>query len=320
MKVAISGSTGLIGSAVVEHLRGGGHDVLQLVRIGPSGSPRSGEATEPERISWDPQKGTIETAKLEGVDAVVHLAGENIAGLWTAGKKRRIRDSRIVGTRTLCDALAGLSRPPGVLLAASAVGYYGSRGEEVLTEESAHGAGFLAEVCREWEAATAPVSQRGVRVVNLRFGVVLSRRGGALRQMLTPFKLGLGGAIGGGDQYLSWITLADAVGAIDFALATHTLRGPVNLTSPHPVTNGEFTKALGRALRRPTVLSVPAWPLRALLGEMARETLLASARAFPQRLQTAGFRFLHEDIDEAITAALRDQKEIKAVVDYADAT
>jgi uncharacterized protein len=240
----------------------------------------------------------------EAPDAVLHLAGESILGRWTAAKKRRIRGSRVAGTRGLCEALAGLPKPPAVFVSGSATGYYGDRGDEVLTEDSAAGRGFLADVCREWEAASAPLAEKGTRVAHLRTGIVLAAHGGALAQMLLPFKLGLGGRLGHGRQYMSWITLDDWVGAALLAWAK-PVKGPWNLTAPAPVTNEVFTKSLGRALRRPTVLPAPAAAMTLLLGEMAREVLLSGARALPARLTSAGYRFRHETLDAALAAVLR---------------
>jgi uncharacterized protein (TIGR01777 family) len=228
---------------------------------------------------------------LEGLDAVVHLAGENVAGRWTRAKKARIRDSRVRGTRLLAEALARSRRPPKVLACASAVAYYGDRGEEVLRESSPPGRGFLAEVCRAWESATAPAAERGIRVVNLRFGLVLSRAGGALGRMLPVFRVGLGGRLGDGRQYWSWVALDDCVAAIGHALASQGLAGGVNVVAPHPVTNAELTAALGGVLSRPAPLAVPAFAARLAFGEMAREVLLASARVEPARLLAGGFRF-----------------------------
>ncbi|MBI3328961.1 MAG: TIGR01777 family protein, partial [Nitrospinae bacterium] len=241
MNVVVTGSSGLIGSALVSFLVSGGHRVTRLVRS----RARPGDA----EVQWDPAAGTLETAGLEGLDAVVHLAGENIAaGRWTAERKARIRDSRVKGTQFLCDTLTRLAQPPKALVCASAIGYYADRGEEILREESPPGLGFLAEVCRAWEAAAAPAAQKGVRVVHLRIGVVLSPAGGALAKMLTPFKMGLGGRVGSGRQYMSWIALDDLVGVIHHALTTDTLQGPVNAVAPRPVTNLEFTTTVGGVL------------------------------------------------------------------------
>lgn len=293
MKVLVSGASGLIGSALVPFLTTGGHTVTRLVRAQPR--------PEAAAVQWDPLAGRVELASLEGMDAVVHLAGENIAaGRWTPERKARIRESRVRGTTTLCDALAQLSQPPQVLVSASAIGYYGDRGEEVLREDSAPGTGFLAEVCRAWEDATASAVQKGIRVVQLRIGVVLSPTGGALARMLTPFKLGAGGIIGSGKQYMSWIGIDDLVGAIAHALTTDTLHGPVNAVAPRPVTNAEFTQTLGRVLRRPTWLPMPAFAARLAFGEMADALLLASARVEPARLLASGYAFRHPDLEAAL--------------------
>lgn len=292
MKILVSGSTGLVGSALVPFLVSGGHEVVRLVR----GQPQLG-ATE---VPWDPQAGTIEAAKLEGLDAVVHLAGENIAGRWTAAKKARIRSSRVEGTRLLAETLARLKRPPKTLIGASAIGYYGHRGGEVLREDSPPGAGFLADVCREWEAAARPAAEKGLRVVPLRIGVVLSAAGGALARMLTPFKLGLGGRIGPGNQFMSWIAIDDLTGAIHHALTTESLRGPVNAVAPRPATNLEFTKTLGRVLGRPTIFPMPAFAARLAFGEMADELLLASARVEPAKLVSSGYRFRAPELEGAL--------------------
>lgn len=293
MKVLITGASGLVGSALVPLLTAGGHTVARLVRS----QPRPGAA----EIQWDPEVGIRETASLDGVDAIVHLSGENIAGgRWTAERKAKIRDSRVKGTRTLCEALARLAHPPKVLVSASAIGFYGDRGDEILREESAPGAGFLAEVCRAWEEATAPAAQKGIRVVLLRIGVVLSPAGGALAKMLFPFKLGVGGIIGSGQQYMSWIGLDDTVGAIHHALAQGTVQGPVNAVAPYPVTNREFTKALGRVLGRPTLFPLPAFAARLVFGEMADALLLASTRVEPARLVAAHYAFRHPNLEGAL--------------------
>jgi uncharacterized protein (TIGR01777 family) len=283
----------------VRRLSQEGWTVKRLVRDEPD--PAAGE------ILWDPQRERIDAAGLAGLSAVVHLAGESIAqGRWNAAKKRRILDSRERGTRILSTALASLDNPPQTFLCASAIGYYGDRGDEVLTEESASGQGFLAEVCRRWEAATGPAAEGGIRVVNMRFGVVLSRRGGALGQMLTPFKLGAGGVLGSGNQYISWIALGDLVDAILFLLDAGSVSGPVNLVAPHPVTNRQFTKALGTAIGRPTIVPMPAFAARLAFGEMADEMLLASTRVAPARLTDAGFKPRWETIDRALAHVLAD--------------
>jgi len=297
MKVLVSGSTGLIGSALARELAGNGHGVTPLVRTSAKG--RSGG------VRWDPEAGIVDAARMEGHDAVVHLAGENIAGArWTPERKARIRDSRVGGTRLLCDCLRRLDRPPQVLVCASATGYYGDRGSEVLREESPPGEGFLADVCREWEAAAEGAARIGLRVVNLRIGMVLSAEGGALGTMLPAFRAGAGGRIGSGDQYMSWIALPDLVGVIRQALSSASLEGPVNAVAPHPVTNREFTKTLGRVLGRPTVALLPAFAARLLFGEMADELLLAGARVEPAKLLLSGYRFLYPELEGALRGVL----------------
>jgi uncharacterized protein (TIGR01777 family) len=292
MNILVSGANGLIGTALIPFLTTGGHMVTRLVRS----QPRPGE----NAISWDPERGVDDPASLEGFDAVVHLAGENLIGRWTTNKRARIRDSRVTGTKMLCDTLARLSSPPKVILGASAVGYYGDRGAEVLTEESPAGKGFLAGVCQAWEEATLPAVQRNIRVVTARLGIVLSPAGGALAQMLRPFRLGLGGVIGSGEQYVSWVALDDVIGAIHHVLFTDTLHGPVNITAPQPVTNRQFAATLGRVLGRPTLLPVPARVVRMALGEMADELLLSGARVEPRRLQEAQYPFRHPELEGAL--------------------
>jgi len=294
MRVAVSGSTGLVGSEVVASLSAAGHEVVRLVRRVPAPGEKA--------VRWDPEKREIDAAGLEGLDAVVHLAGENVgSGRWTAARKAAIRDSRVDGTRLLCEALAGLARPPKTLVCASAIGIYGDRGEELLTEESPPGTGFLSEVCREWEAASAPAVRQGIRVVALRTGVVLSPKGGALSRMLPPFRAGLGGVIGSGRQYVGWIALDDLPEIVLHALRREDLRGPVNAVAPRPVTNREFTGALGKALSRPTPLPVPAFALRLAVGrEMADALLLASARVVPRRLEETGYPFRFPELGAAL--------------------
>lgn len=303
MRVLVTGSTGLVGSALVPFLITLGHRVTRLVRKVSTSSAGLGPSVTD--ALWDPVAATIDRKALEGMDAVIHLAGENIAaGRWTPQQKARLRDSRVGGTRFLAETLASLQQPPRTLVSASAIGYYGSRGSELMTEGSALGTGFLADVCRDWEAATEPAARKGVRVVHLRVGVVLSPRGGALHKMLTPFKLGVGGVIGDGRQYLSWVSLDDLIGAIHHALVTETLRGAVNAVAPHPVTNREFTKALGRVLSRPTILPLPAFAARLLLGEMADALLLASTRVAPERLLSSGYKFQHPELEGALRHVL----------------
>lgn len=296
MKVFVTGATGLIGGALTPRLAAAGHDVIPLVRR----AVKPGE----HAIRWDPEAGTIDRAGLEGADVMVHLAGENVFGRWSAAKKARIRESRVVGTRLVSDALAGLTRKPQVLLAASAIGYYGDRGEEALTEQSPPGDDFLARVSRDWEAATEPARRAGIRVVNLRFGVVLSPSGGALATMLTPFRLGLGGPVGSGKQFLSWITLDDACAAILHALSDSSVSGPVNVTAPHPVTNRAFAKALGRVLGRPAIVPVPGFALRLAFGAEGAEMLKSGQRVLPARLLASGFQFQDGDAESALRRLL----------------
>jgi hypothetical protein len=302
MRILVTGSTGLVGSALVPFFTGGGHQVTRLGRS-MTGAPASD-------LTWDPGAGRLDSAGLEGFDAVVHLAGENIGtGRWTAAKKDRIRRSRVEGTRLLCESLSRLTRPPRTLVCASAIGYYGSRGDEILKEESAPGKDFLAEVCRAWEKASAPAAAKGIRVVHLRFGVILSPRGGALTRMLLPFRLGAGGVIGSGSQHMSWISLDDAVGAVHHALDAEGLSGPVNAVAPKPVTNREFTRTLGTVLSRPTIFPVPAFAARLAFGEMADALLLSSARVEPARLLATGYRFRHPDLEAALRQMLGKTKE-----------
>ena len=296
MKILISGSTGLIGSALVPFLTTGGHQVTRLVRMQPR--------PDLSAVLWDPARGRLDVTQLEGYDAVVHLAGEHLSSRWTPEQKARIRDSRVKGTQLLCESLAQLDKPPDVLVCASAIGYYGDRAHEILTEDSPPGTGFLAAVCRAWEVAAAPAAKQGIRVVHLRFGVVLSPAGGALAQMLPPFQLGFGGRLGSGDQYLSWIGVDDAVGAILHALMTETLRGPVNAVAPQALTNADFTKTLGHVLGRPTWLPLPAWATRVIFGEMADALLLASARVEPSQLLRSGYTFRFPQLDGALRHVL----------------
>jgi uncharacterized protein (TIGR01777 family) len=296
MKVLISGSHGLVGSALATSLRRDGHEVFTLVRRVPK------EATE---VEWNPDRGSLTKSGLEGMGAVVHLAGESIAsGRWSEQKKQAIRDSRIKSTDLLADALSNLRDPPRVLISASAIGYYGDRGDELLTEESAPGNDFLAGVCIDWERAAQPAARRSIRLVKARFGVILSTDGGALKKMLTPFRMGVGGRVGDGKQWMSWIALEDVIGALKFTLSTDTLSGPVNFVAPNPVTNAEFTKALGQALSRPTIFPIPAFGVRLAFGEMADALLLASQRVSPEVLDHAGYQFKHSSLESALTAAL----------------
>ncbi len=293
LRIAISGATGLLGTALRAFLTTGGHSVFRLVRSGPSPSA--------DDIPWDPAVGRLEAARLEGLDAVIHLAGESIgSSRWTEARKERILGSRVAGTRLLARTLASLQSPPRVLLCASAVGWYGDRPGEDLDESSGPGTGFLADVCREWEAATAPAAERGIRVSALRMGVVLSAAGGALARMLPAFRAGVGGRVGTGEQVMSWVSLDDAIGAFHHALFQDELSGPVNVTAPEPVSNAELARALGRVLRRPAIAPLPAAAVARLFGEMGRSLLLEGQRVLPRRLLDAGFRFHHPSLEEAL--------------------
>jgi len=298
MKLLLSGSHGLVGKALSKSLTKDGYEVINLVR-------RDRVYGKPE-IEWHPNKGLLDASQIEGFDAVVHLAGESIAsGRWTDEKKRRIRESRVQGTTLLSQALARLSRPPLRFICASAIGYYGSRGDEVLTEESRAGNDFLSEVCVEWERATQPASEKGINTCMTRFGIILDKEGGALEKMLTPFRLGLGGKIGDGKQWMSWIALNDVVSALGFLLESSSMHGPVNIVAPNPVTNADFTKTLGKVLSRPTFLSVPAFAARLAFGEMADGLLLSSAKVEPRKLKDEGFKYRFPNLDAALTEVLR---------------
>lgn len=295
-RIAISGASGFIGSAVVNALAAEGHQVLRLVR-----RPSVGR----DEIAWDPESGQVDASRLQGIDAVVHLAGESIAGgRWNAERKQRIRQSRVQGTNLLASALARLSPRPRVLVSGSAMGIYGDRGDEVLVETSAPGTGFLAEVGQAWEAAADPARMAGIRVVHPRIGMVLHPSGGALEKMLPPFRMGLGGQLGNGQQWMSWITRDDTVTVIRAAILDEAMEGPVNATSPNPVRNAEFTRLLGAALHRPAVASVPAFALELMFGEMAKEALLASQRMVPARLMELDFRFQDPELGPALTTLL----------------
>jgi uncharacterized protein (TIGR01777 family) len=297
MRVAVTGASGLIGKAVVERLRREGHDVARLVR-----DPARAAAGD---VVWDPEAGTIDAAALEGVDAAVHLAGENVGTRWTEEKKRRIRESRVKGTRLLAQTLARLAKRPRVLVQASATGIYGDRGDETVTEASAPGTGFLADVGKDWEGASGFADEAGIRVVKLRIGVVLAKNGGALEQLLLPFRMGVGGRIGSGRQWMPWISLDDVVEVVMRALHDERLRGPVNAVAGS-VRNADFTEALGRALHRPTLIPVPAFGIRALFGQMADEALLAGQNVEPARLREIGHAFHHPTLDAALAAALAE--------------
>lgn len=297
MMILISGASGLIGSALVPALEGDGHSITRLVRSAPR---RRAE------IQWTPGE-PIHPTILEKFDAVIHLAARSIGTRWTEKLKREARASRVVGTRTISEAVGEayvLSGRPHTLISAAAVGYYGSRGDEVLTEESSAGSGFLAEVAQEWEAATKAASEGGVRVVLPRISMVLSAQGGGLPKMLTPFRMGVGGRIGSGQQWMSWIAIEDVVEGIRFALQNQAVRGPVNFTAPEPVTNSEFVRKLGNALHRPAVFPLPAFVVKLVMGEMGESLLLASIRAVPKRLQQAGYQFRHPELEDAFRSIL----------------
>ncbi len=296
MRILLTGAHGLIGHSLLTYLASDGHHVVGLTR---SKNPARGR-----QITWDPGAGIIDEEDLEHFDAVVHLAGESIVGRWTPEKKARILESRVKGTRLLCEALAHLRSRPMVLISASAIGFYGDRGDRVTDEDSPAGTMFLSEVAKAWEAATEPARRHGIRVVNLRMGFVLSKTGGGLAAMLRPFKLGIAGRVGSGRQYLSWIAIDDVVGAISHAILADSLRGPVNAVAPQPVTNREFTKALGSVLWRPTILPLPAFAARMVMGEMADELLLASARVNPSRLLASGYEFRFPELRGALRHVL----------------
>jgi uncharacterized protein (TIGR01777 family) len=291
-RIGITGATGLVGSALTPYLSTAGHTVTRFVRT--HAAERIGD------VFWNPESKQLNPTRLTGMDAIVHLAGEPIGHRWTPGRRRRISASRLDGTRLLARTIAGLDRPPRVMISGSAIGYYGDRGDEVLDEQSTRGAGFLAELSEEWEAAVAPARERGVRVVNARMGIVLSPSGGALGRMLTAFRLGVGGPLGTGRQWMSWIALDDVLGAVEHALFSATVKGAVNFTAPEPVTSSEFARTLGHVLHRPALIPVPAFALRVVFGEMADETLLASQRADPAALRASGFQWRLPSLERAL--------------------
>ena len=303
MRTLISAASGLIGSAVSAALSAEGHTVVRLVRR----SPEAGE------VRWDPAAAVLDPAAVEGFEAVIHLSGERILGRWTAAKKAAIRASRVDSTALLARALGRCARPPATLIAASAIGYYGDRGDEVLTEESAPGVDWLARMTREWEAAAEPAARRGIRVVHLRAGLVLTPKGGALARMLLPFQLGLGGPVASGRQYWSWIAIDDVVGAVRHLLATPAVGGggPVNLTTPYPVTSREFARTLGRVLGRPALLPVPAFALRLVFGEAADAALLSGSRVVPAKLQASGYAFVYPHLEAALRHVLGRDKDAR---------
>ncbi len=296
MQIAISGSTGLVGRALVSHLEDAGHEITRLVR---PGTPESADG-----IPWDPATGELDAGRLEGYDTVVHLAGEPIDQRWTKTTKQRILDSRVQGTELIATTLAKLDDPPDVLVSASAVGYYGDRGDTWLEEDAGPGDLFISEVCQRWEAAARPAAENGVRVVNLRTGIVLSDEGGALARMLPFFKAGLGGHLGSGDQYVPWITREDMVRTIEHLIDTDDVEGPVNVCTPEPATNKALTKALGKAIGRPTILWVPSFGVRLMYGQMGEELLLASDRTRPAKLEESGYTWEHTDLEDALSRVL----------------
>lgn len=297
MRVLVSGASGLIGSALVSSLEDQGHSVVRLVRRAPR---------DPNESFWDPARGEIDVRRLDNCAAVVHLAGENVAGRWNEAKMLRILDSRVKGTRLLAESMGRIGGRPKVFVSASGIGFYGDRAGELLTEQSEPGAGFMAEVCREWEAASWPAAQHGLRVVNTRLGMVLSRRGGALAAMLPIFRFGLGCTFGGGRQHTSWVAIEDAVAAIIFCIMEPTLAGPVNVVAPRATTNRDFVKTLAAVMGKPAFLRAPRFVLRLALGRMADEALLSSANVLPQRLLEAGFRFTWPDLEPALKHILED--------------
>lgn len=297
MKVLVSGSHGLVGKALTKLLSDEGHEVCRLVR-----RERAVGSCE---INWHPNRGTIDAEQLGGFEAVVHLAGESIAsGRWTEAKKRAIRESRVKGTRLLSESLAGLSSPPATLVSASAIGFYGDRDDEVLTEQSGPGKDFLASVCQEWEAATQPAAEKGIRVVKTRFGIILDSQEGALAKMIPPFRMGVGGKVGDGRQWMSWIALEDVVNALSFVLNHSSIKGPVNFVAPTPVRNAEFTRDLGKILSRPTFFPIPSFGARLVFGEMADALLLSSQKVAPRVLEKAGYRFAYPTLPAALKHTL----------------
>jgi uncharacterized protein (TIGR01777 family) len=297
-RILVSGVSGPIGAALLPSLRAGGCAVVRLVREAATGG-----AQNDTQIPWDPAQ-PISPETVSGFDAVIHLAGESIIGRWTAVKKEKIRESRIAGTSNLAEALAHASVKPRVFISSSAIGYYGDRGDEILKEESPAGTGFLPEVCREWEVATEAAAEAGIRTVQIRTGIVLSTAGGALAKMLTPFKLGLGGIVGSGRQWMSWIDVRDMVGAIQHIVKTDQLRGPVNLVAPTPVRNAEFTKTLASVLSRPAFFPVPAFVVKLVFGEMGETVLLGSQRVEPRQLVASGYPFQFRDLQGSLKAML----------------
>ncbi len=296
MRILITGSTGLLGTELQRSFTEKGYELLLASRKEPK---------DEHHIQWSIDEGFTDPEKLEGIDVVVHLAGENVSGLrWTDEKKKAIRDSRVLGTRNVVDAISKLKNKPKVFVASSAIGFYGERGDEEVTESSAAGDNFLAEVCKEWEAESRRAEDAGIRTVLLRTGIVLSKDGGALATMLTPFKLGVGGVVGSGKQWMSWISLEDEIAIINYVIENENIRGAVNAVSPNPVTNHDFTKTLGEVLYRPTFLPLPEFAVSMIFGEMGDALLLASTKVLPKRLEDAGFEFKYPDLKEAIEKAV----------------
>ena len=312
MRILVSGSTGFLGTAAIEALEREGNTIARLVR--PETLQRGPAGGSGQTVAWDPIAGKFDAAAAEGADALVHLAGASIAGgRWSLSRKNLLRSSPIEATRHLIGAVSKLRRPPRVIVASSAIGYYGNRGDETLTETSAPGSDFLSKLCREWEAETARGAEFGARVVSLRFGIILAAHGGALPRMLAPFQMGVGGRLGTGRQWMSWLTLQDALSMIQFALASAGLAGPVNAVTPNPVTNAEFTKILAKTLHRPALFPAPAFALRLALGEMADALLLSSQKVVPSKLVSAGYRFLQPDLADGLMKVLR--KNISKIAD-----
>ena len=304
MRILVSGSTGFLGTALVETLEGQGHSIARLVRPGTSRKRAAGGRSQ--TVAWDPVAGQFDTPSAEGAEALIHLAGASIAGgRWNASHKELLGTSRIAATRHLIGSLAKLQRPPRVIVAASAIGFYGNRGDETLTESSVPGSDFLAGLCREWEAETARGAEFGARVVSLRFGIILAAHGGALPRMALPFKLGAGGRLGDGRQWMSWLTLPETISIIQFALTSSGLAGPVNAVTPNPVRNEDFTRVLAKTLHRPALFPAPAFALRLALGEMADALLLVSQKVMPTRLVDSGYTFLQPDLASALAEVFR---------------
>ena len=296
MRILITGATGLIGRRLQETLRDAGHELLLASRKSPKND---------SYVQWDVNGGFAEPEKLEGIDGVIHLAGENLNGRWTDAKKKVIRESRVLGTRNVVDTISGLKRRPRVLVSSSAIGFYGDRGDDVMTETSPPGKGFLPEVCREWEAEARRAEDAGIRTVLLRAGIVLSKDGGALGTMLTPFKLGLGGVVGSGKQWMSWISLEDNIQVVKYALENEAIRGAINSVSPNPATNEHFVKTLGEVISRPTLIPVPEFAVHLAFGEMGDTLLLDSTKVEPKRLEDAGFEFKFADLKKALQTAVK---------------